>query len=70
MNRSTGDTINRMLYTDLMDSLPGDMLTKVDLMSMANSLEVRVPLLDHQVVELAFAVPGRRSFAMASPSTC
>lgn len=58
LSRSTGDAINRMLATDLLDSLPGDMLTKVDLMSMANSLEVRVPLLDHHVVELAFEVPG------------
>ena len=58
LSRSTGDAINRMLCTDLIDSLPGDMLTKVDLMSMANSLEVRVPLLDHRVVELAFEIPG------------
>jgi asparagine synthase (glutamine-hydrolysing) len=58
LGRSSGDAINRMLCTDLIDSLPGDMLTKVDLMSMANSLEVRVPLLDHRVVELAFQIPG------------
>jgi asparagine synthase (glutamine-hydrolysing) len=58
LSRSTGDAINRMLSTDLIDSLPGDMLTKVDLMSMANSLEVRVPLLDHRAVELAFEIPG------------
>ena len=58
LERSPGDPINRMLSTDLLDSLPGDMLTKVDLMSMANSLEVRVPLLDHRVVELAFEIPG------------
>jgi asparagine synthase (glutamine-hydrolysing) len=58
LDRSPGDAINRMLCTDLIDSLPGDMLTKVDLMSMANSLEVRVPLLDHRVVELAFEIPG------------
>ena len=58
LGRSTGDAVNRMLATDLIDSLPGDMLTKVDLMSMANSLEVRVPLLDHHVVELAFRIPG------------
>jgi len=58
LDRSSGDSINRMLSTDLIDSLPGDMLTKVDLMSMANSLEVRVPLLDHHVVELALEIPG------------
>jgi len=34
------------------------MLTKVDLMSMKEALEVRVPLLDHRVVELAFKMPG------------
>ena len=54
----SGDRINTMLYTDLKDSLPGDMLTKVDWMSMQHSLEVRVPFLDHRVVELAFQIPG------------
>jgi asparagine synthase (glutamine-hydrolysing) len=53
-----GDRINSMLYSDLKDSLPGDMLTKVDWMSMKNSLEVRVPLLDHRLVELAFRMKG------------
>jgi len=52
------DRINGMLYLDFKDSLPGDMLTKVDWMSMKNSLEVRVPFLDHRVVELAFQMPG------------
>ena len=52
------DRINSILYADLKDSLPGDMLTKVDWMSMKNSLEVRVPFLDHRVVELAFNMPG------------
>ena len=37
--------------------LPNDMLTKVDLMSMANSLEVRVPILDYTVVDFAFTIP-------------
>ena len=52
------DPINRLLYADLQDSLPCDMLTKVDWMSMKNSLEVRVPFLDHHVVELAFRIQG------------
>ena len=50
-------TLNEFLYTDMHWVLPNDMLTKVDLMSMANSLEVRVPLLDHTIAELAFALP-------------
>jgi asparagine synthase (glutamine-hydrolysing) len=53
-----GDRINTMLYSDFKDSLPGDMLTKVDWMSMKNSLEVRVPFLDHRGVELAFKMQG------------
>ncbi len=54
-----GDRINRTLYSDMKDRLPGDMLTKVDWMSMKNSLEVRVPFLDHKVVELAFMMGGK-----------
>ena len=53
-----GDQINKILYSDLKDSLPGDMLNKVDWMSMKNSLEVRVPFLDHNVVEFAFKISG------------
>jgi asparagine synthase (glutamine-hydrolysing) len=52
------DDLNRMLYVEVKDSLPCDMLTKVDLMSMKKALEVRVPFLDHRVVELAFKMPG------------
>ena len=58
LNEFTGDNINRMLYVDVKNSLPGDMLTKVDLMSMRNSLEVRIPFLDHEVVEFAFEMEG------------
>lgn len=50
---NTGD-INEVLATDSQMVLQGDMLQKVDLMSMANGLEVRVPFLDHRVVDLAF----------------
>ncbi len=51
-------TINDTLYTDMHLILPNDMLTKVDLMSMANSLEVRVPFLDHEVVNFVFSLPA------------
>ena len=51
------EDINDILYADVNLVLPDDMLTKVDRMSMANSLEVRVPFLDHEVVEFAFSLP-------------
>lgn len=49
--------LTRLQYLDLMMYLPFDILTKVDVAAMANSLEVRVPLLDHHVVELAATMP-------------
>lgn len=54
--KENGD-LNDNLYADIHLVLPYDMLTKVDLMSMANSLEVRVPFLDHRIVEFAFSLP-------------
>lgn len=50
--------INDILYADMHQVLVNDMLVKVDLMSMANSLEVRVPFLDHNVVDFAFSLPA------------
>ena len=52
------DHLSKILYTDLKSYLPGDILVKVDRMSMANSLEVRSPLLDHKVIEFAAKIPS------------
>ncbi len=52
------DDFNGVLYQDVQQVLVGDMLTKVDMNSMNNSLEVRVPFLDHRVVEFAFQIPS------------
>jgi asparagine synthase (glutamine-hydrolysing) len=53
-----GDDLNDLLRNDVELVLPNDMLTKVDLMSMANSLEVRTPFLDYTVVDFAFSLPS------------
>jgi len=45
--------INRMLYVDTKTSLPDDLLLKADKMTMANSIELRVPFLDHKLIEFA-----------------
>ncbi len=50
--------LNDVFYADMGLVLPDDMLRKVDSMSMANSLEVRVPFLDHRVVEFCFSLPS------------
>ncbi len=55
---SEKESINEVLLTDTQLVLPNDMLTKVDLMSMANSLEVRVPFLDYEVVNFIFSLPA------------
>lgn len=53
-------TLDTMLYIDLMTWLPDDLLIKADKMTMANSLELRVPLLDHKLLEFAASLPPDR----------
>src|SRR5205809_21979 len=56
---SDGDDLDRLQYIDTTLYLPGDLLAKTDRMSMAHSLEARVPFLDRAVVELARRIPPR-----------
>ena len=60
------DAINAMLACDVALGLPGDMLVKVDRMSMAHALETRTPFLDQRVVEWAFAMPGAAKLGLVN----
>jgi asparagine synthase (glutamine-hydrolysing) len=51
-------TLNQMLYVDTKTWLPDDLLVKADKITMANSVELRVPLLDHKVLEFAAGLPA------------
>ncbi|MES2678875.1 MAG: asparagine synthase (glutamine-hydrolyzing) [Bacteroidota bacterium] len=55
----SGDFVTDCELLDVHAYMVDDILTKVDRASMANSLEVRVPLLDHELVEMAFKIPSK-----------
>lgn len=55
----TSDLLSKIQYLDIKTYLPEDILTKVDRASMAVSLEVRAPLLDHKLMETAARIPSR-----------
>ena len=57
-DRPGDDVLNRYLYLDLTTYLPEDILFKVDITSMASSLECRSPFLDHKLIEFAASLPG------------
>ena len=56
-NEAEGSLTEKLMYTDLRSYLPECLMTKMDIASMANSLETRSPLLDHKVVEFAHLLP-------------
>lgn len=60
------DFREKMMLLDTLSYLPGDILTKVDRASMGVSLELRVPFLDHRVVEFAWSVPSWLKFKEGS----
>ena len=59
----TNEPLDQLLYLDSKTYLPGDILTKVDRMSMAVSLEARAPLLDHELIDFVTSVPASLKLA-------
>jgi asparagine synthase (glutamine-hydrolysing) len=59
LDSDAADLVNRLLDLDSQTYLPGDLLVKMDIASMAHSLEVRSPLLDHHFMEVAAGFPGQ-----------
>jgi asparagine synthase (glutamine-hydrolysing) len=59
--------LDQMLYIDTKTWLPDDLLVKADKMTMANSLELRVPLLDHRLLEFAASLPSSYKMRAFTP---
>jgi asparagine synthase (glutamine-hydrolysing) len=62
--RDLGDPVATMMYSDAVWYLPDDVLVKLDRASMATSLETRAPMLDKDVVELAYSIAPRRHIGL------
>ncbi len=60
------DPLNRLLYVYIKTYLTNELLRATDAMSMLNSLELRVPLLDHHLVEMAMLIPARHKMRLTS----
>ncbi len=58
LNNNSKDYVSRQMGMDISTYMVDDILTKVDRASMANSLEVRVPIIDHEFFELAARIPS------------
>lgn len=54
----TDDLLGKLLYVDINSYLPEDLLVKMDIATMANSLEARVPFLDHELMEFVAGIPS------------
>ena len=63
LDHAPGDLVKRLMYLDTITYLPLDILTKVDRMTMAHSLEARPPLLDHTLVERVFGLSSSLKLA-------
>ena len=63
-NADGPDHLSKILYTDIKTYMTGGILVKVDRMSMANSLEVRAPILDYEVAELAATLPSTMKYLL------
>src|SRR4029453_13874795 len=62
--------LDRMLFTDFHTYLPDDELRKIDRLSMWHSLEVRVPFLDHPLVEFVATLPAPYNLTRGQKTTC